>query len=251
MTIIAHSFNEIGIAQLSEEATIGGKNIPKGYVNATQMCKVGKKQFKHWNETKRSSNFLEALSRSVGIPTDLLIVSNSEGLNDERGTWVHPKVATSIASWISPEFEVWASDVLLRVINGEFQTLTEEAKEAQQKLKLLWEEIRVKGKVSRRTLADAIKNWYERNPNCSTCPMGIMIAKTTNAIYQSLWSMDALEIESKLGCDRNQSRNFMSAECLKVLERAEDRVTEFIDLDNLKPIVAVVEARLRASRVEL
>lgn len=39
MTTITHIFNQINIAQLSADTTIGGFDIPKGYVNATQMCK--------------------------------------------------------------------------------------------------------------------------------------------------------------------------------------------------------------------
>jgi len=43
------------------------------YVNVTELCKAGGKLFKHWNENSKSKAFLTELSRSAGIPADLLI----------------------------------------------------------------------------------------------------------------------------------------------------------------------------------
>lgn len=164
---------------------------------------------------------------------------------------MHPKVVISIAAWISPEFEVWASDVLLRVINGEFLALTAEADQAKKTLDDFWQKVRAEGKVTRRTLTDAIKDWYINNSDSTTYPQSAMYANTTNAIYQALWGMTALEIESRLGCDRNQLRSHLSEACLKDLERAEHRVMEFVDDDKIKPVDAVLAADLRKSRVEL
>ncbi|MEG3878648.1 KilA-N domain-containing protein [Microcoleus sp. herbarium7] len=254
MNILAHSFNEIGIPQSSEDSTIGGKDIPKGYVNATQMCKAGKKKLNDWTRLKRSIAYLEALSLATGIPASSLSIElqgTPDGDASLQGTWVHPKVAISIAAWISPELEVWASDALLRVINGEFEALTAEAKEAQKGLDALWQKVRADGKVTRRTLTDAIRDWYIKNPNATTCPQHSMYANTTNAIYQALWGMTALEIEGLLGCERNQLRNHISKACLKDLERAECRVMEFIDYDSIKPIDAVFAADVRKSRARL
>lgn len=254
MSILAHSFNEIGIHQSSEDSTIGGKDIPKGYVNATQTCKAGKKKLNDWTRLKRSIAYLEALSLATGIPASSLLVElqgTPDGDASLQGTWVHPKVAISIATWISPEFEVWASDVLLRVINGEFKALTAEAEQAEKELADRWQKIRTAGKVTRRTLTDAIRDWYINNPNATICPQHSMYANTTNAIYQALWGMTALEIEALLGCERNQLRNHISEACLKILERAECRVMEFIDYDSIKPIDAVFAANIRKSSVGL
>ena len=79
-----------------------------GYINATQLCKAGGKEFKHWKENKNNDAFLQALSASVGIPTDILLRYES-GSNDKRSTWVHPQVAINIAQWISPQFDVQVS----------------------------------------------------------------------------------------------------------------------------------------------
>jgi hypothetical protein len=80
-----------------------------GYINVSELCKAGMKQFNHWNVNDRSKSFLKVLKRSTGIPMDLLISSVMTGPNDTRGTWAHPQVAINIAQWISPEFDVQVS----------------------------------------------------------------------------------------------------------------------------------------------
>jgi hypothetical protein len=74
-----------------------------GYIHATDMCKVGKKRWNDYYTNKRNKEFFEELSSTVGIPTVKLIES-MEGRNG--GTWVHPRIATHLAMWISPEFAV-------------------------------------------------------------------------------------------------------------------------------------------------
>jgi hypothetical protein len=78
-----------------------------GYVNATAMCKANGKHLPHYLANGRTSEYLQALSGSVGIPTDLLKVSIGNGPNHLRGTWIHPRMAVDLARWISPSFAVW------------------------------------------------------------------------------------------------------------------------------------------------
>jgi len=80
-----------------------------GYINATQLCKAGGKQFNDWYRNERSIAFLNAFSTSAGIPVDLLINIISTGPNESRGTWVPDEVAIKIAEWICPAFEVQVS----------------------------------------------------------------------------------------------------------------------------------------------
>ncbi|MEI7838730.1 MAG: KilA-N domain-containing protein, partial [bacterium] len=79
--------------------------LEDGYINVTSLCKAGGKQFNDWNRLSKTRTFLEVISRSTGIPADLLINMNTGG-NGERHTWVHPQVAINIAQWISTEFEL-------------------------------------------------------------------------------------------------------------------------------------------------
>ena len=78
-----------------------------GYVNATAMCKANAKHLPHYLTNARTSEYLQALSGSVGIPTDHLKVSIGTGPNHLRGTWIHPRLAVDLARWISPQFAVW------------------------------------------------------------------------------------------------------------------------------------------------
>ena len=48
-------------------------------------------------------------NRSARFRSTKLIDIETGGSNDNRGTWVHPKVAINIAQWISPEFDVQVS----------------------------------------------------------------------------------------------------------------------------------------------
>lgn len=83
------------------------RRLIDGYVNATAMCQANGKQWPHYRANDRTAQYLQALSRSLGIPMDLLARSITTGPNDLRGTWIHPRLAVDLARWISPAFAVW------------------------------------------------------------------------------------------------------------------------------------------------
>jgi len=84
-----------------------GRRPGDGYVDATAMCQANGRHLPHNLANARTGEYLQALSGSVGISTDLLRVSIGTGPNHLRGTWVHPRVAIGLARWISPELAVW------------------------------------------------------------------------------------------------------------------------------------------------
>lgn len=108
LTLIQHEVDHQLIHQRAED----------GYVNATAMCKAADKQMKNYLENQRTKLFVEQLSRSVGIPTDLLIQIVNTGLNEYRGTWVHPQVAINLAQWCSPMFAVKVSEFVSNWMKG-------------------------------------------------------------------------------------------------------------------------------------
>ena len=79
-----------------------------GFINVTNLCKAGKKQFSNWNHLDKTKGFLKVLSSSIGIPKRELIKYNKGSIH-ERATWAHPQVAINIAQWISPNFDVKVS----------------------------------------------------------------------------------------------------------------------------------------------
>ena len=78
-----------------------------GYVNATAMCKSYGRLFADYRRLDRTNQYLQALSRSMGIPIDVLVQQISSGLNELRGTWIHPRIAVDLARWLHPTFAVW------------------------------------------------------------------------------------------------------------------------------------------------
>jgi hypothetical protein len=99
-----------------------------GFVSATAMCQAGGKRLNHYLANERTQEYIRALAASVagekpcgavvaGNPADLfqgstgnpadLIRMVTTGLNEQRGTWIHPRLAVDLARWISPAFAVW------------------------------------------------------------------------------------------------------------------------------------------------
>ena len=81
-----------------------------GYINATQLCKAGKKKFSHWNSLDTTKELIQALESETGIPISQLI-DVKKGGNDKinQGSWIHPDLAVQLAQWISPKFSLQVS----------------------------------------------------------------------------------------------------------------------------------------------
>jgi len=90
-----------------------GQRLGDGYVNATQLLKAHKaktgeiKKLANWLETEKAKGYIAYVALKVGIPTFKLIQSR-RGVNG--GSWIHPKLATSFAAWLSVEFEYQVSE---------------------------------------------------------------------------------------------------------------------------------------------
>ena len=90
------------------------------------MCKSAGKKWNDYYRNKTTSSYLQCLSSTAGIvATDL--VYQSGGGNNHRYTWVHRKVATNLAQWISARFAVWVSDLVELFLTNKL-TATDSAK---------------------------------------------------------------------------------------------------------------------------
>lgn len=94
------------------------QRINDGYINATAMCKAGKKLLADYLRQKSTQEFLSELSRSMGIPIHQLVRKIVLGANEKRGTWVHPQVAINLAQWVSPAFAVLVSEWVFEWLSG-------------------------------------------------------------------------------------------------------------------------------------
>ncbi len=102
--VATRHFNEIAIGQRAD-----------GYLNATAMCRANGKDWNDYRVNKATDEFISVLSSSAGIPGDELVVVKTKVRNEDRGTWVHPKIAYHLAMWCNAQFAVavmgWIDDI--------------------------------------------------------------------------------------------------------------------------------------------
>jgi hypothetical protein len=80
------------------------------YINATQLCKAGKKKFSHWNSLDSTKNLISVLESEAGIPASQLIdIKKGKSAKFEQGVWLHPDLAIQLAQWINPNFALQVS----------------------------------------------------------------------------------------------------------------------------------------------
>ncbi|WP_226889814.1 KilA-N domain-containing protein [Nostoc sp. MG11] len=113
--MLTHFWQEKEINQMPQDGEIGRYIIPKGYVNATQMCAANAKLWGHYKERKSTKAYWLELSNDIGITISSLIIEVS-GRGSTQGTWVHPEVAIDLAQWVSIGFRVWANRTLMKVM---------------------------------------------------------------------------------------------------------------------------------------
>lgn len=79
----------------------------KGYLNATLLCRKGKKKISDWTRLRKTQLFLKELSIEIGKPKEELVICTVGG--NHSGSWVHPYAGTYLAQWISAKFAVKVS----------------------------------------------------------------------------------------------------------------------------------------------
>lgn len=94
-----------------------------GYFNATQMCKAAGKLFADWQRLDTTHEYLEALSKNMGIPIFKLVEAKKGRSNY---TWIHPKAAIHLAQWLSPQFAVFVTDVVMAYAEGRLKAVLDD-----------------------------------------------------------------------------------------------------------------------------
>lgn len=96
-----------------------------GYINATELCRAGKRRYKDWVQLKSTKKLLEGYEKynkvegqenRPAITTNIQMIILENNGNDDRITWVHPEIAIDIAQWISVDFRIqvlkWTRELL-------------------------------------------------------------------------------------------------------------------------------------------
>ena len=90
-------------------------DMTTGYINATKLCTNGGRKYKNWYENKNSKEIINFFNENIKGSDRILsepFYINMQGLYDSRGTYVHPKLITHIASWVSPSFAWKVSEIV-------------------------------------------------------------------------------------------------------------------------------------------
>jgi len=84
------------------------------FINATQMCKAGGKRFSSWHALDSTKELIRTLESDIsdGHTKRIKAVDIKRGNSSHyvQGSWIHPRLATSLATWISPAFAVKISE---------------------------------------------------------------------------------------------------------------------------------------------
>lgn len=73
------------------------------FVNASVLCLSVKKQFSQYLLNQSTKDFLECLSKKLGIPKDSLVQKGERGKGKDQATWIHPTVAIHLGQWLSAD----------------------------------------------------------------------------------------------------------------------------------------------------
>ncbi len=109
LSLIEHKVDNVIIAQRPMD----------GYINATSMCNKVEKSFKAYHDDELTKAYLNELCSTINIPiTTLIETIRGEDTQEPQETWVHPKVAIHLASWLSPAFAVQVIEWVFSWMNG-------------------------------------------------------------------------------------------------------------------------------------
>ena len=109
--------------KLGGEITLNGISVlarEDGFINATAICKAGKKKFNDWyrlDSTKELINVVENKIKNQYLEksdtgnhvSQIIDVKKGNSSKFSQGSWIHPDLAVQLAQWISPTFAIQVS----------------------------------------------------------------------------------------------------------------------------------------------
>jgi len=103
-------------------------DITTGYINATKLCADGGRKLYKWVENKGNKELVEYYKSQSPEFGELTYIINGGSIKQITGTYVHPKLITHIASWVSPAFAWKVSEIvnnfIVREKEDEIRALT-------------------------------------------------------------------------------------------------------------------------------
>lgn len=83
-----------------------------GFINATHLCKIGKKKFKNWYQLDNTQQLIHTIKQLKNIE-NVVEISKSR----HNGSWIHPDLAINLIQWISPVFALQISSLIIKLSN--------------------------------------------------------------------------------------------------------------------------------------
>ena len=173
------------------------------FINATQLCKAGKKQFSNWYQLDYTKELIKTLEINLGNPR-LKVVDKKVGGN-HSGSWIHPDLAVPLAQWISPSFAIqvsrWIRELFITgSVSIDSRKTDEELKELQRKMeeKLNIKELEYKEQISRLEKRQGKLESFVRNIKNLDKNQIFYLATTNNYAINNRFEYGGVKSESDL-----------------------------------------------------
>lgn len=218
--IVSHNVDSIVIAQ----------RLDDGYVNLTAMAKANNKLIADYLRLENTKAFLDKLSETMGYPIVKLVQVKT---GKYGGTWGHPQVAINCGQWCSPAFAVLVSQWV-------FSWMSQAAIQGQ------WQEVRLAGKVTHRSLTDAVADYIQRHANeLSENDKKWMYANASQQVDLVVFGRVAKKLAEDLQASRENLRDAFTAEELQLVREVEATAMRMIDQMDIHPREAVAQCASR------
>lgn len=182
-----------------------------GYINATKLSNAHKqatsqrREPSEWLDNQRTKQTLEHLSRSTGIPVDLLVITVVTGKNANRGTYIHPRLAVRFGIWLSDDFgflvEQWVEEWTLTGRNPFADT----------------DRVGLRGELkddSRLRMSDEVKTYLEQIKRYDDRKYrGMYFARVNNLINKLITTETAKQMRDRLS--ETQGRTISDTELIR------------------------------------
>nr|DAP79381.1 MAG TPA: KilA protein [Caudoviricetes sp.] len=93
-----------------------------GYLNATAIATYFGKQPRDYLKSEQTQQYIAALADFLSTKRKILVKENQivivKNGGNNRGTWLHPKLAVHFARWLDPKFAVWCDEQIEALLNG-------------------------------------------------------------------------------------------------------------------------------------
>ncbi len=94
---------------------------PDGYISATQVAKRYEKEPYDFLQTKGASRKVKQIQEKLGLQSSQVVITLSGSPSNGGGTWFHPKLAVTFATWLDNDFAWWVEEQIEAILKADAQ----------------------------------------------------------------------------------------------------------------------------------